>query len=217
LCQAHLGVVCGLQYVYSRERGDAPGIELLAAPVMCGPRYRRQTVYFSDVVVHAQHAARSFEGLQGARFAVNERTSHSGYGVVRHALHERGLGGGFFGSVVESGAHQRSLSLIAAGMVDASAIDSTVLETEFARAPALRQQLRVVETLVPSPIPPLVVSRGVSSAVREGLRAAVLGMHLDPRGSQVLSRGRVHHYVEVRDADYDPIRTMAGASASTSL
>src|SRR5579862_4791943 len=53
--QAHLGIVCGLQYVRSRERGDEPGIELLAAPVMRGHRYRLEPVYFSDVVVHVEH------------------------------------------------------------------------------------------------------------------------------------------------------------------
>lgn len=115
---AHLGLVCGLQSVRSRERGDQPGIELLAAAVMCGQRYRREPVYFSDVIVHAGHAARTFDDLAGARFAFNERTSHSGYGVVRHALAVRGHTRGFFRSVVESGAHQRSLSLIADGMVD---------------------------------------------------------------------------------------------------
>jgi hypothetical protein len=37
---AHLGVVCGLQYVNSRRHSDQPGIELLAAPVMRGVRYQ---------------------------------------------------------------------------------------------------------------------------------------------------------------------------------
>ena len=49
--QAHVGLVCGLQYVRSRERGDDPGLELLAAPVMRGHRYGFAPVYFSDVVV----------------------------------------------------------------------------------------------------------------------------------------------------------------------
>jgi hypothetical protein len=140
--------------VRSRERGDEPGMELLAAPVMRGGRYGLGPVYFSDVVVRAGHAARTFDDLAGARFAFNERTSHSGYGVVRHALAERGYTTGFFSSMVESGAHQRSLRLITGGEVDASAIDSTVLETEFLRTPKLRQQLKVVSTLGPSPIPP---------------------------------------------------------------
>src|SRR5207237_7976447 len=57
--QADLGVVCGLQYVYSIDRGDFPGVELLAAPVMRAPRYMDQPIYFSEVVVRANHPARS--------------------------------------------------------------------------------------------------------------------------------------------------------------
>jgi phosphonate transport system substrate-binding protein len=215
--QAHLGVVCGLQYVSSIERGDAPGIELLAAPVMRGPRYGLQPVYFSDVVVRAAHPARSFDALSGTRFAFNERTSHSGYGVVCHALSSRGYTRDFFGSTLESGAHQRSLALVVSGAVDASAIDSTVLETEFRLAPAMRRQLRVVATLGPSPIPPLVVSRAVRSEVRQELREVLLRMHRDPRASHVLASGNVQQYVQVRDSDYDPIRAMAASSAGIPL
>jgi phosphonate transport system substrate-binding protein len=152
--QAQLGLVCGLQYVRSQERGDEPGMELLAAPVMLGRRYGLEPVYFSDVVVRVGHAARTFDDLSGTAFAFNERTSHSGYGVVRHALAERGFATGFFHSIVESGAHQRSLSLITSGEVDGSAIDSTVLETEFRRMPNLQREVKVVSTLGPSPIPP---------------------------------------------------------------
>jgi ABC-type phosphate/phosphonate transport system substrate-binding protein len=123
----------------------------------------------------------------------------------------------FFGSLVESGAHQRSLSLVAAGAVDASAIDSTVLETELLHTAELRRQLRVVTTLGPSPIPPLVVSRALSLAVRNDLRRMFLAMHHDPRGSNVLSMGRVHQYVEVMDADYDAIGRMAVAGTAIAL
>jgi ABC-type phosphate/phosphonate transport system substrate-binding protein len=203
--------------VRSRERGDEPGIELLAAPVMRGSRYGLEPVYFSDVVVRAGHSARSFADLSGARFAFNERTSHSGYGVVRHTLAVRGYTTGFFSSIVESGAHQRSLALIAAGAVDASAIDSTVLETEFMRTPGLRRQVRVLSALGPSPIPPLVVSRALPLAVRNDLRQAVLDMHREPRGARVLSTGRVHQCVQVQDSYYDPIRMMANAGAAITL
>jgi phosphonate transport system substrate-binding protein len=214
---AHVGVMCGLQYVCDLQSGDGPGLELLAAPVMRERRYRLEPVYFSDVVVAAEHPARKFENLAGCRFAFNERTSHSGYGVVRYALAVRGFTSGFFSSVVESNTHQRSLALVGAGAVDAAAIDSTVLETEFLRRPDLRRCLRVVTALGPSPIPPLVVSRALPHQLRNELRNALLDMHRDRRGLQVLSTGRVHHYVEVRDSDYDPIRMMATAGAGITL
>jgi hypothetical protein len=42
-------------------------------------------------------------------------------------------------------------------------------------------------------------------------------MHRDPRGSQVLRRGRVHQYVQVQDSHYDPIRMMATIGAAVTL
>lgn len=101
--------------------------------------------------------------------------------------------------------------------MDACAIDSTVLETELAHTPHLRTRPRVVTTLGPSPIPPLVVSRSLPAAVRDDLRDAALKMHRDPHGAATLAAGRVHRYVAVQDSDYDAIRTMASASDTAPL
>ena len=206
LCQGrvHLGVVCGLQYVLAER-----DLELLAAPVMRGARYLDQPIYFSDVVVRRDHAAQTFEELRGCRWAVNEPTSHSGYGIVRYALAARGLDGSFFGQVVESGAHERSLELILEGALDASAIDSTVLESEVRRRPWLASQLRVVDTWGPSPIPPLVAARSLSRETRTRYIEALLRMHADPLGAAVLAANEVAWFRRVADSDYEPIRAMA--------
>src|SRR6266446_1226647 len=55
----HAGWICGLQYVL-KSGGGRPGIVLLAAPVMAGPRYARRPVYFSDIVVRRDSTVRSF-------------------------------------------------------------------------------------------------------------------------------------------------------------
>ncbi|HEY3058810.1 MAG TPA: PhnD/SsuA/transferrin family substrate-binding protein [Chloroflexota bacterium] len=215
--QAHLGVVCGLQYVYACERAEQPGVELLAAPIMSGQRYAGRPIYFSDVVVRQEHPAGCLGDLLGTRYTYNEHTSQSGYGIVRYALAQRGHSAPFFGSVCTSGAHERSLDWILNGTVDASAIDSTVLETELRQRPELHQRVRVVSTLGPSPIPPLVVSRALPLRLREDLRAAVLTMDTTPHGRAVLAEGVMHRFVEVHDADYDPIRLMQHESAATLL
>src|SRR4029453_9213036 len=158
--QAQLGAVCGLQYVRAEH-----ALELLGAPVMRGQRYGGRPIYFSDVVVRRDLPANSFDALKGARFAVNEPTSHSGYGIVRYALARRGYDGSFFGEVIESEAHERSLELILNAQVDAASIYSTVLETELRKRPRLAEKLRVVATLGPSPSPPLVASRLASTTL----------------------------------------------------
>jgi ABC-type phosphate/phosphonate transport system substrate-binding protein len=206
--EAHLGVVCGLQYVLAADRGEQPGVEVLAAPVMAGARYLGRPVYFSDVVVRSGSPVRSLDDLRGATWAYNEPTSHSGYAVTRFVLASRGHGRKFFGRVSGSGAHLRSLDWLLSARVDATAIDSTVLEQELRTRPMLASRIRVIETFGPSPIPPLVVSRGLAADARQALQSTLLEMHVDPAGQPVLSRARIDRFVAVADADYEPIRQM---------
>lgn len=206
--QIDLCWICGLPYVRKMER--APGvIAPLVAPVMTGSRYQERPIYFSDVVVHRDSPYRTFMDLRGMTWAYNEPGSQSGYGVVRYALAVRGETFGFFGRVVESGAHQNSLQMILRREVDASAIDTTVLEQELGDDPAIAPQIRVIDTLGPSPIPPWVVSERVPPEMRERLRDLFTHMHLRPDGRAILARARIARFTAVDDADYDPIREMA--------
>lgn len=212
--EIHAGWICGLPYVRKADC-TRPAIELLAAPVMAGRRYAGRPVYFSDVVVRSDSGARSFSDLRGLRWGYNEPGSHSGHNIVRYRLAQLGEGAGYFEHVTETGAHQKTLQMLAAGAVDASAIDSTVLETEFRRYPALARALRVVEAWGPSPAPPWVMSRRLPLALRRDLRKAVLSMHREPAGRRLLRQARMVRFARVSDRDYDPIRRMAEAAGAT--
>lgn len=208
--------MCGAVYVRKLEEAEG-SVELLAAPVMSAPRYENRPIYFSDVVVRADSGFQIFEDLRGASWAYNEPNSHSGYGVTRWYLASRGYGSGFFGRVVGSGAHQRSLQLVLAGEIDASAIDSTVWETELAGRPELAGRLRIVESFGPSPIPPWVTHQSLSTELKAGLRRAFAALQTDEAGRAILSAGRIDHFAGVTDGDYDPLRQMARLAQSVSL
>jgi phosphonate transport system substrate-binding protein len=210
--QAELGAVCGLQYVLANDSGVLPGLQLLAAPVMCAPRYADQPVYFSEVIVRQDAAAHSLADLRGATWAYNEPTSHSGFCIMHYTLAVRGEDAGFFGRELGSGSHLRSLELLLSGDIDTTAVDSTVLEQELRSRPELAQRIRVVETLGPSPMPPVVASRALPITLRERVRAALLSMHLDAQGATILEAAAVRRFVGVADSDYDPIRHMAGVA-----
>ena len=87
---------------------------------------------------------------------------------------------GYFARAVASGSHQRSIEKVVGGEVDASGIDSTVLELECAQRPGLAERLRVVESIGPCPIPPVVVSRRLPEPTKRRLREALLAMHHEP-------------------------------------
>ena len=205
--QIELCWICGLPYVWKADR-STPQIELLAAPVMRGARYQQRPIYFSDVVVRRDSRFERFADLRGARWAYNEPGSHSGYNVVRYALAQHGEIEGFFSKVIASGAHQASLQMILNGDVDASAIDSTVLEIELAKNPQNQEKIRIIDTLGPSPIPPWVVSKRIDSKLKETLRELLCEMDKDAGGRLLLKKASTQRFVEISDCDYDPIRKM---------
>jgi phosphonate transport system substrate-binding protein len=175
---------------------------------MAHPRYGGRPVYFTDVIVRRDSGLASFADLRGRRYAYNDRGSNSGYAVPRDHLLRLGETRGYFGAVVEAGAHQASIRLVCEGAVDASGIDSTVLELETAQHPEIGPALRVVESIGPNPIPPVVVSARLPADAKARLRAAFLAMHDDPEGRAVLAAGLIARFVAVTDADYDPVRAM---------
>jgi phosphonate transport system substrate-binding protein len=205
--RVHVGFICGWPYSERFDRPERP-IELLCAPVMAAPRYQGRPVYFTDVIVRASSRFTSFADLRGASYAYNGVESHSGYNVPRDHLLALRETAGFFGRTVASGSHQASIALVAEGSVDASGIDSTVLELELAQRPVLAGAFRVVEAIGPGPIPPVVVARGLPDDLKRWLRAVFLTMHEDPDGRAILGDGLLARFVSVENADYDPIRAL---------
>lgn len=207
--------ICGAPYV--EKMGRRLPLELLAAPVMADPRYQDRPIYFSEVIVRADSLCRTFDDLCGATWAYNEPHSHSGYHAVRYFLTAHGLKGSFFGRVVESGAHEISVRMIREGLVDSSAIDSTVLDLLYRAEPGLRNDLRVIEVIGPSPCPPYVVGTHVPPELRSAMRETLLSMDKDIKGRAVLERAMMRRFAAVRDADYDPIREMLKAARGVEL
>ncbi len=202
-----IGWICGPPYV-QRAAMAAPPIELLAAPIQAAPRYAGLPRYFSDVVVRRESRYASFADLRAARWAYNERTSHSGWYLFRAHLAALGETERYFAALTESGAHAESLRMVCAGEADASAIDSTVLELALRERPALARQIRVVATLGPSPMPPWVVRRSLDAAIKVRLRSALTAMHNDLLGRALLAAHQLAGFAAVADSDYDPIRRM---------
>jgi phosphonate transport system substrate-binding protein len=209
--EADVAFVCGLPYVELVRRGK-PAVEPLAAPVLRGERYAGRPIYFSDVIVHRDSPISSFADLRGRSWAYNEPRSQSGYGITRYHLLQRGETHGFFGAVVEAGWHEESIRLVCAGEVDASAIDSHVLAVALRDQPELAGRLRVIDTLGPSPIQPVVAARRLPERLRADVREVLLGMADDPAARPHLTAALVEGFTPVTRATYDPIADMLEAS-----
>jgi len=115
---------------------------------------------------------------------------------------------GFFGRVVEAGWHERSIRLVCSGEVDATAVDAQVLALTLRDLPDLAGRLRIIDSLGPSTIQPVVVSRRLPECLRAGVREALLGLAETVADRVQLARGFVDRFVAVRDTSYDDLRHM---------
>lgn len=197
--KAQIGFVCGLQYVQKVDELNAD-LELLAAPVMKSERYKDLPIYFSDIVVRRESPFHSFGDLRGAYWSYNEPTSHSGCNLVRYYLTNKGENADYFKRVVGSAAHQESLRMLLTGGIEATATDSTMVALELKVRPEIGAELRVIQTLGPSPIPPAVISRSVPKSVRHSIRNALLRMNERTEGKAILSKALLDRFTIVSDS-----------------
>lgn len=214
--QVDVAFICGLPAVRMLDRADRP-IRVVAAPIVGDPRSQGRPVYFSDVVVRRDRRFRRFADLRGAAWAYNVESSFSGWLLPRCHLVELGETEAFFGRVCFTGSHQASIDAVLAGTADAAAIDSHVLGVERRQRPQLADELRIIEALGPSTIPPVVVSTRLPPNLQAAVQDALCSLNHDAAARRLLAEGLIERFVAMDDRAYDDIRAKVGVVEGASI
>jgi len=106
-----------------------------------------------------------------------------------------------------TGLHQESIRRVAAAQVEGSAVDSQVLDVEMRDHPELAQRIRVIGTLGPSTIQPLVATAAVPARLRQEVTDIVVSLGTIDSERRGLSTGMVDRFVAVDDSAYADIRS----------
>ena len=209
--------VCSIPFLLLEASG-AIQMEVVAAPILRGQRYAGRPVYFSDVVVRASSPVDDFGDLRGLRWAFNEPFSHSGFMVVLHHLATRGESASFLGEWIEAGFHDEALRMVIDGRADWTAIDSQVLAIWLRTVPSLRRRIRIVDTLGPSTIQPVVASRRrLSDDQRAVVRDGLIALNREPLARPILHAAGIDGFVPIDSDAYADIRQMLAAVRSAGL
>ncbi|HEX7192351.1 MAG TPA: PhnD/SsuA/transferrin family substrate-binding protein [Thermoanaerobaculia bacterium] len=190
---ADVGFVCSPSFRFINRSDRA--VELLPLPVPTDPRAAGNPVYFADVV--AASNIQTFVDLRGARWAYNDRNSKSGWFSMAERCAPQSPEE-FFGELIASGSHLRSLDLVSSGAADAAAIDSNVLRM-------LSHSLRVIESWGPFAIQPSVIRAAVPEPTKRRVADALLTMH--ERHAETLVRFGLLRFVTGSEADYWSVGT----------
>ena len=185
--RADLGFVCSPSYLWLRDQAR-PSVELVPAGfVFRDPRHGREPVYWSELIVNAQHPACSLADLEGRMWGYNDDCSLSGHFAVLQELSARGFGPDFFAAHVVTGSHRASVEAVLRGSIDGAAIDSTVLARLRREYPELGTRLRVLESFGPYPIQPIVLRGELAPDLGAPLAAALLRLGEDPAQAERLA------------------------------
>lgn len=212
-----VGFVCGLPYTHKMAEGK---VELLAIPVMAMKKGTYPDVpgyedvpgkYYSYTIVRKDSPIKSWADMKGKSYAFNDMGSNSGYNMPRAKLVQLGAKGwDYFSKVVVSGSHEESIRLVARGAVDASSVDSLVLDYDRSLKDPDALNVQVIESLHPggAGAPPVVISKKADPSIKKNLQEALTNMHKDPEGQKLLADALVARFDPPNDANYDDIRKM---------
>ncbi len=189
--------ICGFPYVQYEDR-----LRLLAVPV-----WRRQTLYQSYLIVPAGRRAEGPLDLKGDLHAFSDPDSNSGCLVTRALLAEQGTTAErFFRKTIFTYGHRNVIRAVAAGLTQSGSVDGYVLEVIREAEPTLAGEVRVLWRSEWLGFPPIAAPREPLSPERSDLLGdALLAMHDDPEGRQVLATLRLDGFASRPGSLYEPI------------
>jgi phosphate/phosphite/phosphonate ABC transporter binding protein len=200
--EADVAFMCAPSLIWLRDLRPPP-VELLGVlPVFDDERNQGRPVYFCDVVVRNDAPIHAFSELEGGSWAYNDACSLSGYYSLLNKLAESGADESFFDNIFCSGSHLNSIEAVLSGKADAAAIDSNALRIRSREAPALRKELRVIESWGPYPIQPIVVSSALQPELKQRLRAAFLSTVQDQQTRRTLKQFGLIRFVATDQREY---------------
>ena len=164
---------------YPMTHALAGKVRLLATPRYAAPGCAGPT-YVSWIIVRHDDPVACFADLRGRVPAFNGRDSQSGYNVLRALAAPLATEGRFFAAGLESGAHRKSMALVAAGKADVATIDCVSFALIARNAPHEVANLRVLCASVAAPALPYVTSASTDDATVKRLQAGLLAACADP-------------------------------------
>jgi phosphonate transport system substrate-binding protein len=194
-----IAIVCTYPFI----RGEKEfGMQALVVPQINGI-----TTYQSIILVPVASPAKTLFDLRGKRFASADIISTTGWLFPAMLLMDAGENPNrFFGELVITGSHDRSLQAVIDGFVDGAAVHGIVYDQIVQDDPSTLGKVKVLAKSAPFGIPPIVVHPDLDPQLKKDILSAMLKMHEDAEGQSILTKLHIERFV-VPDANlFAPLR-----------
>jgi len=194
--------LCAGPYVKDHDKF---GAELLVAPQSYG-----QPFYHAYIIVHKDSQIKDMAGLKGKKFAFTDPKSNTGKIVPTYMVGKEfnTTPEKFFGKVMYTKSHDKSVEAVAKKVVDGASIDSLIYDYAAKKDPQFTSQTKIIRKSPKYGIPPVVVRKDTDPALKAKIKEIFLNMHKDPEGKAILDGIMVDKFIVPKDADYNSVREM---------
>ena len=163
--------------------------------------------YFAYFVVKNDSKIKKFSDIKGKVLSLNTIGSTSGDLIPQVELAKINLSTtnkDHFKNVFYAGSHDACLLAVLNNQSDVCGMSSRNFDARLADGTFKLEQVRIIHRSDPVPPPPLAYSKKISLEDRKKIKKAVLEAH--KHGTIGGYGGKMSHYIEVKDSDYDLLR-----------
>jgi phosphonate transport system substrate-binding protein len=195
--QLHGAWICSPPFLAYREQ-----LDLLAVPVWNG-----QPLYRSYLIADATRSVDRIDDMAGDVHAFSDPDSNSGFLATAAELARRGFRPErFFSRAFFTYGHRNVVRAVAAGLAQSGSVDGYVYEVLKDVEPRLTDGIRVVQTSPWYGFPPVAGPASLAgSEVMKRLQRALLTMHEDAAGRDVLKMLRLDSFSQQPASLFDPV------------
>ena len=171
-------------------------------------------IYFTDVIVRKEREddLKEFKDLKGHRWAVNDQQSLSGSIVTLVQLKRLGFDINFFGDILYSGSHHKSIDMVLNGVVEGAAVDSNVLSQMLIANPDMMSKIKVMCSWGPLPVYPVTLNSRLSVELKQTITQAFLDMSKSVKYQERLKHHEMLGFVPVDQSLYDKEKELTEAA-----
>ena len=199
--RAHIAWYGGKTYVKAAEIANA---DAFAAGVRQG---EKDAGYYTYFVVKKNSKLNKFEDVKGKVLSLNSIGSTSGDLIPQVELNKINLSiknPDHFKNVFYAGSHDACLLAVLNNQADVCGMSSRNFEARLEDKTIRLNDVRIIHKSDRVPPPPLAYSKALPLEVRNKIKKAVLEAH--KHGEIAGYGGKMSHYMEVKDSDYDVLR-----------
>ena len=179
------------------------GVEPIARPVnMDG-----SSTYYGLIFVRKDSGIKSIKDMQGKRFAFVDRATTAGYLLPlayfkKHRVEDYKT---FFKETYFTGTHQHAIYDVLNKKAEIGAAKNTIFYRLATKDRRLLDELVLLERSPDVPENGLAVRKDIDNAIKLKLKQALINMHADPEGIDVLRKFGAKKFIETSDDDYSGV------------